>query len=154
MPVTLFASDFTGYADTDLSKLACSEFPDVAAYFKFVLETRQILMIWKDKFATCKINNSEIGIYREHWKAISVLGESLDVSSSVVTRGDVDSRGQHFLELFEKLNIALIRYIRGEDTKRLAKYYLSPVAYSFPIYILLYILLIITGSQQALTWHV
>ena len=128
MPVTLYASDFTGYADTKLSELACSELPDVAAYFKFVLEMRQILMIWKDKFTTCKINNSEIGIYRKHWKAISELGESVDASSSVVTSSDVTSRGKHFLEVFEKLNIALIQYIPGEESKRLANITCTPIA--------------------------
>lgn len=114
----LFASDFTGHADTNLSELACSEIPDVAAYFKFVLEMKQILKFWKDKFTSSKINNSEISSYGKHWKAISELGESLGANSLVVTSDDVDSRWKHFLEVFEKLNIALIKYIPGDESKR------------------------------------
>lgn len=114
----LFASDFTGHADTNLSELACSEIPDVAAYFKFVLEMKQILKFWKDKFTSSKISNNEIGTYRKHWKAISELGESLGANSLVATSDVVDSRWKHFLEVFEKLNIALIKYIPGDKSKR------------------------------------
>lgn len=79
---------------------------------------KQILKFWKDKFTSSKINNNEISAYRKHWKAISELGESLGANSLVVTSDDVDSRWKHFLEEFEKLNIALIKYIPGDESKR------------------------------------
>ena len=70
-----------------------------------------VLLEWKDRFIQQECNYNEIFIYTNHQSQMERLGQTFCVSSAIV---DAQAVKNKFLNVFEQLNVLLIKYIPGQ----------------------------------------
>ena len=80
-------------------------------YFHWVCHVQAVLLEWKEKFMQQECNYDEIFIYTSQQSQLKRLGQTFFVSSAIV---DAQAVKNTFLNVFEQLNVLLIKYIPGQ----------------------------------------
>ena len=80
-------------------------------YFDWVRHVQAVLLEWKEKFTQRECNYDDIFIYTSQQSQMERLGEIFFVSSAIV---DAQAMKNTFLNVFEELNVLLIKYTPGQ----------------------------------------
>lgn len=76
------------------------------------------LQSWSDKFYLRSVGYDEIDLYSSNHDNLITLGDTLCSSSLIVKVEEVDKIKKNFLEIFEILNVLLLRYIPGQPSAK------------------------------------
>ncbi len=89
-------------------------FDEVKAFFKWVFQAHQSLVLWNRKLKSNLVNYDDILLYGEKFSNITMMAPALLAESLVIDKHDVQALKLTFLQNFELLNLLLLRYIPGE----------------------------------------
>ena len=83
-------------------------------YFDWVHRLQAILLEWKQKFMEQRINYDEILTYANHKSHLDNLAQAILAFSTIVDTKDMQTVKNTLVDVFEQLNVLLIKYIPGQ----------------------------------------
>ena len=94
----------------DVAQSTCE---GVKKFFDWMSQAQKVLAAWRERFTSKKVNYDSIILYLEAYGLLSRAATSLSANSLVVDGQYVQTIRSDFLQAYELLNMALIRYVSG-----------------------------------------
>ena len=111
------------YSKSKQDETLCDALPDVVArhpsssvrsYFEWIQKFHLMLACWKSRFEVKEANYEEINWYLKSHDNMHNLAGAISALSLVVSRVEVETLQNIFLEDFKKLNQLILRYIPSD----------------------------------------
>ena len=82
-------------------------------FFRWILQAQKVLISWREKFHSKKVNYDDILMYTQTYTQIGRVAAVLSADSLVVDNVYLQAIKTDFLSSFEILNTYLLHYVRG-----------------------------------------
>lgn len=93
------------------AEVQASSSEDIQQYFQWVINVQNALAFWNKKFSQQSLNYDQMLGYLDLSKSIASVGKAVCGLNLVIDASVVEKRKNDFLQLFERLNRHLIKYI-------------------------------------------
>ena len=93
--------------------VASSSLDAIYKYFQWIVQVQSIMKDWKQRFLGRLLNFDEIQEYSRLSDAVHDVAVAIGAEVLMVDPDEVEACKNQYLQLFEKLNVHLIKYIPG-----------------------------------------
>ena len=83
-------------------------------YFEWVRQVQIVVLTWQRKVQEKELNYDDILLYALFQNGIELIGHAVGAISTVIEPHVISEQKNNFLQLFEQLNVLLLRYIPGK----------------------------------------